>query len=423
MKLSRTSHACVVLLGAANLLPWMAFLSMADYFTDTYHSNQMEYSFPALSTAVLVATSTLVLTVGAQFSFDARILLPSVVMAGAMLAVPLIDLLLRARILTTSLAFSLTLTAVFFNAFSSSVAQNSLYGLAGVLGDGATQALQTGTGAMGVVSVLLRALTKAMPNVSSSGSMWVFCVSGSVILLISAGAYTAMGRDPSISSRLVAIEARRAAADADATALRAAAEQMLPADGKRMEEGGARGAPPPLSPVAKALGSLRDVWVECASVFTCFVVCLACFPGLSTSFVSRDWHIGSWFPLLMVAMYNVGDLVGKALPASVRLIELRTLPWWVLAHVTFLPLFLLLSQRQQLPGLLGCDLLPTVVVFALGVSTGYIGCMSLVLVAEHEGGTPEQKESWGMASSFSLMMGLTVGSGSSLIAASLVGST
>ena len=99
MKLSRTSHACVVLLGAANLLPWMAFLSMADYFRDIYHSNKMEYSFPALSTAVLVATSTLVLTLGARFSFDARILLPSVVMAVALLAVPLIALLLPPMLL------------------------------------------------------------------------------------------------------------------------------------------------------------------------------------------------------------------------------------------------------------------------------------------------------------------------------------
>ena len=44
-------------------------------------------------------------------------------------------------------------------------------------------------------------------------------------------------------------------------------------------------------------------------------------------------------------------------------------------------------------------------VSALGLCTGYIGCMALVLGAE-KGQTPEEREAVGMVTSFSLMAGL-----------------
>ena len=417
--LTRAVYAAVVLLGAANLLPWMAFLTMADYFDQTYRSNAMEYYFPTVSTFVLVITSTLVLAYGNRFSFDARILLPSVIMSILVLAVPLVDLLLSSKIIDPNLGFVITLASVFFNAFCSSVAQNSLYGLAGVLGDGATQALQTGTGMMGVISVMLRAITKWVPNLSSSGSMWIFCLSGSAILLISSVGYMYMVRDPTISSRLAAIEVRRLASNLVENG--SVREAILPASDK-VEQGISHSDMKPslrASPVLHAISSLRKVCLECVSVFLVFVVCLACFPGLSTSFVSLDWNLGTWFPLLMVAMYNIGDLIGKASPSSIRLIDARTLPIWVVAHFFFLPFFLILSfYRERLPTFLQTDLVPTLSVFTLGVSTGYIGCMCLILTSEHNG-SPEQKESWGMASSFSLMLGLTVGSASSLAGTAL----
>ena len=46
---------------------------------------------------------------------------------------------------------------------------------------------------------------------------------------------------------------------------------------------------------------------------------------------------------------------------------------------------------------------------ALGLCTGYIGCMALVLGAE-KGQTPEEREAVGMVTSFSLMAGLCTGS-------------
>ena len=140
------------------------------------------------------------------------------------------------------------------------------------------------------------------------------------------------------------------------------------------------------------------------------------------NFPIHRWDLGDWFPLLLVATYNTGDLVGKwlpaprlpligrYLPARVRLFGRGMLPVVVLLHLCFIPAFLLMvSKPPQLASLLKSDAVPLTIVLLLGVSTGYIGCMCLSLAAER-GTTAAQKEMAGMVSSFALMVGLSAGS-------------
>ena len=85
------AYSGLLLLGAANLVPWMAFLSLSDYFTTLYHSNAMEFWFPAFSTSALIASSATLLFVGSSLSFNARIAVPTLFMALLMLVVPAVD--------------------------------------------------------------------------------------------------------------------------------------------------------------------------------------------------------------------------------------------------------------------------------------------------------------------------------------------
>ena len=63
----------------------------------------------------------------------------------------------------------------------------------------------------------------------------------------------------------------------------------------------------------------------------------------------RPCRVHSWYPIVLVAAYNVADLFGKSLPAKVRLFGRTTLPCCVLADCGFVPLFLLLVQVQLAP--------------------------------------------------------------------------
>ena len=176
-------YVMMAILGAANLVPWMAFLAMADFFRELYGSNAMEFYFPIVSTSVLVVTSALTLAFGDRYPFRYRIVLPTLVLCFSIMAVPLLSIAINARLISKSSAFRLTLASVLVNAFCSSVAQISLYGLGAVMSGNATQALQAGTGAMGVVTVLLRAITKLA--MASESSTWLFCGLGSILLLAS----------------------------------------------------------------------------------------------------------------------------------------------------------------------------------------------------------------------------------------------
>ena len=93
-------------------------------------------------------------------------------MALAILVVPIVDVLMDVGLLSAAAGFQLTMLAVSVNAMCSASAQNALYALASVVGDSATQALQTGNGAIGLLAVVLRVAT--MIGLSPTISVWVF---------------------------------------------------------------------------------------------------------------------------------------------------------------------------------------------------------------------------------------------------------
>ena len=314
-------YASFLILGAANLVPWMTFLSLADYFAFRYGNNAMEFTFPAISTSVLVAVSALLLAVGSAFSFDVRIVPPTLAMALMMLTVPAIDVLVVSGSLTTEVAFPLTLLTVFVSALSSAVAQNSLYGLGGLLGEGVMQALQAGNGVAGVLSVALRAASKLGLPVALS--LWVFCGAAALLVVLSVFGYRRVMVDPQIASavygaqfcrairaqfsdaRLSTLTSRRYAHELKRVGRHASTKnpsalaQLLEDNGMMsgsMPTQPSPGGTDPMASPVDAFGmseKLSSAWLvgrESVSVFVVFLVCLSCFPGLTTSLHSHSWE-------------------------------------------------------------------------------------------------------------------------------------
>ena len=327
--MSNAVHWAFVALGACNLIPWVSFLAIGDYFAATYGSNAMEFAFPATSTTTLVITSALVLAVGHQLPFWARIPLPTALSGLCMLGVPLLDLCMRAELISLGVAWDATVLVVFLSTATYATAHNSLYALGGLAGGSATQALQMGFGIIGVVSVGLRALTKL--GLGESASMWLFCVSGAACMLLSLLAYAAIAADAEVAPRVRTHEAerrRRAAASASGTL----SAKLLPSGAEAAE--------------VRWRGVVAHVWREATAAYLVFTVTLTCFPGLSTSFASHEWGMGGWYSLALVGLYSAGDLAGKTLPASVRLFGSDQLLGAVGGHWCFVPAFLLLLRAQ-----------------------------------------------------------------------------
>ena len=386
------AYTGLLVLGAANLVPWMTMLSLSDYFATFYSSNAMEFWFPAFSTSALIASSATLLIVGQKLSFNARIAFPTLMMALLMLVVPAVDVLVRWKLMSLDTGFAVTLASVMLNSVFSATTQNSLYALGSLLSDEATQAVQAGSGIIGLVSVGLRLATKL--GFSAVPAMWAFCLCGCAILLASLAAYTALTSDRMVRDKIESHERRRALSN------RKDLSQPMLANPLSESAG---------SPHPSAWSMLKLTCVQSTSVYAVFLVCLATFPGLTTSLVSTTLGLADWYPLLLVAAYNTCDLLGKSLPGKLRLLTDASLPIAAACHTLFVPLFLLLAHPDLLPPFLRGDLIAVSAVAALGLATGYIGCMALMLGGE-KGRSPEEREVCGMVTSFSLMLGLASGS-------------
>jgi len=108
-----------------------------------------------------------------------------------------------------------------------------------------------------------------------------------------------------------------------------------------------------------------------------FAICIALFPGLSTSLRSKTLSLGSYFPILVVAAYNVSDLLGKitgnfVVPTRSGLVGLIAL------QLLSVPVLILSKYADDAEGcgniicwVLRNDLTKLVVVSYLGILTGY----------------------------------------------------
>lgn len=138
-------------------------------------------------------------------------------------------------------------------------------------------------------------------------------------------------------------------------------------------------------------------WVVCST----FTVCLACFPGMTTSLVSPE--LGDWFPVLLVLAYNVADLLGKSLAGHLQLFSGTTIVLPAVIHMGFIPLFVALVRSAD-PSTLACF----VTVATLGLSTGYVATSCMMLGPQCV--PPSDKVMAGQVMSTCLIAGLFIGS-------------
>ena len=89
---------------------------------------------------------------------------------------------------------------------------------------------------------------------------------------------------------------------------------------------------------------MGKIWYIALSIQVCFMVCLSLFPGVSTSFQSNYLKLGDWFPIIMIFLFDLGDFIGKALPASYPIFH-RSNAHWIFVplffHICWIPIFLL----------------------------------------------------------------------------------
>ncbi len=419
----RAARVAFVLCGAACLVPWQAYISSLAFFMALVPGRAVQYLIPVVNMCAILACSALVVACGDRCgAAGTRVLASGGGLMAALAIVPAQNwYLLRTGAMAVNgtlvgaggedgagaaaeaTIFYVVLGSTLCCAVGSSVMQSSLFGLAGAMSaDGRlTVWLTVGQGIAGVGVVALRFATKAaLGDAKAALSTLIFFGIGVGVVALSLVSFLVMRRSQSYA------EYRRKALDTGSAAINDAHAAFVGDEHTPMEDaaGALLG-----TPVVSQTGVLRKVWRQAGTACLVFTTCISCFPGLTASLESTTFNLGSWFPLALVATYNLGDLVGKTLPQYVAVFRggnrpRVALPLAALCHVAFVPLFILRDANSGLG-----DWYAFGVVAALGLTTGYLGCSAMMLGPEQCDSAAE-REVAGTLDTLFLVTGLTLGS-------------
>uniref|UniRef100_A0A8B9E0M5 Equilibrative nucleoside transporter 4 n=1 Tax=Anser cygnoides TaxID=8845 RepID=A0A8B9E0M5_ANSCY len=158
----------------------------------------------------------------------------------------------------------------------------------------------------------------------------------------------------------------------------------------------------------------RLIWAYMLSIAMTYFITLCLFPGLESEI--HNCTLGEWLPILIMAIFNLSDFVGKilaALPYDWRGTHLLI---YSCLRVVFIPLFIMCVYPNGKPAF-GHPAWPCVFSLLMGITNGYFGSVPMILAAGKV--SPEQRELAGNTMTVSYMTGLTLGSAVAYFAYSL----
>ncbi|KAM9209170.1 equilibrative nucleoside transporter 4 isoform 2-T2 [Dugong dugon] len=412
-------YFAMLLAGVGFLLPYNSFITDVDYLHHKYPGTSIVFDMSL--TYILVALVAVLLNnvLVERLSLHTRITTASV-MCGCSSS-PMIRL-------TPS-------TWLLWAPWPSAAQQSSFYGYTGMLPKRYTQGVMTGESTAGVMISLSRILTKLLLPDERASTLIFFLVSVGLELLCFllhllvrrsrfVLYHTTRPRDSRTPRQGSGYCVHHDVATGDvhfehqAPAL---ANSWSPKDSPAHEvtSGGGRAyvrfdVPRPRVkrswPTFRALllhryVVARVIWADMLSIAVTYFITLCLFPGLESEI--RHCVLGEWLPILIMAVFNLSDFVGKilaALPVDWRGTHLLACSC---LRIIFIPLFILCVYPSGMPALRH-PAWPCVFSLLMGISNGYFGSVPMILAAGKV--SPKQRELAGNTMTVSYMTGLTLGS-------------
>lgn len=153
--------------------------------------------------------------------------------------------------------------------------------------------------------------------------------------------------------------------------------------------------------------SYRHVWSHIRSlvlsVGIVYMVTMAIYPG----HITEDIHsavLGDWYPVLLITIYNVGDLVGKMLTSVYMMEDQVLMIRGCFGRLIFLPLFYVVLHG---PACFRTEVPMFVLTLLLGLSNGYL--TSNVMIVAPKNVSIVESEMAGIIMTLFLVVGLTCG--------------
>ncbi|XP_023569257.1 equilibrative nucleoside transporter 4 isoform X2 [Octodon degus] len=418
-------YFAMLLAGVGFLLPYNSFITDVDYLHHKFPGTSIVFDMSL--TYILVALAAVLLNnaLVERLSLHSRITTGYLLALGPLLFISVCDVWLQ--LFAHDQAYAINLAAVGTVAFGCTVQQSSFYGYTGMLPKRYTQGVMTGESTAGVMISLSRILTKLLLPDERASTLIFFLVSVGLELLCFllhllvrrsrfVLYYTTRPRD----SRRGCRAGYRVHHDVTAEDIHfehqapALASSGSPKDSPaheatrgyvRFDVPRARSWPSFRALLLHRYVVARVIWADMLSIAVTYFITLCLFPGLESEI--RHCVLGEWLPILVMAVFNLSDFVGKilaALPVDWRGTHLLACSC---LRVVFIPLFILCVYPSGTPTLRH-PAWPCIFSLLMGISNGYFGSVPMILAAGKV--SPRQRELAGNTMTVSYMSGLTLGS-------------
>ncbi|KAF9671393.1 hypothetical protein SADUNF_Sadunf12G0042800 [Salix dunnii] len=371
-------------LGLGFLLPWNAFITAVDYFSYIYPDVSVDRIF-SVAYMLVGLTCLVVIILFFAHKSDAylRINLGLGLFIVALLVVPVMDAVyIKGRVGLYD-GFYVTVGVLALSGMADALVQGGLIGAAGELPERYMQAVVAGTAASGVLVSLLRILTKAVYPQDSHGlrkSANLYFAVGIVVMAICIVFYNLAHRLPIMKYY---------------TDLKIQAVNE-----EEVEKGSLSGARW-RSTLWEIICSVQ--WYGIGIVII-YVVTLSIFPG----YITEDVHselLKDWYSIILIAGYNVFDLVGKSLTAVYLIKNAKLAIGGCFVRLLFYPLF---YGCLHGPKFFRTEIPVTILTCLLGLTNGYLTSVLMILAPKV---VPlQQAETAGIVIVLYLVVGLAAGS-------------
>ena len=397
----RMAYLCFLCLGIGSLLPWNAFVTAVDYYQHFYPEYHPDRVIPVLYMTLNVFVTGLLVKCGSSIDLRTRILFGFSAYSVSMLGVPVTDKVLFPHNdmhgSGNLMAMLITLSFVVVIAVANGFVQGSLFGLSGLLPLTYTGALVLGTAISGVFISFLRIGTKVAfgdsVGVLSMG-IYVYFAAGGLFSLFCIYLHQRVLPDLPIMVWHRKEEAIRKGYSEHSPLLngKAAPKDVEVAQYTSLEHEAE--AEVLLLPIFKRL------WMYAFAVFFGYLVTLSIFPGvLAENLTSKT--LKSWYSLLLMTVFNIGDMLGKMTPSRFHCKDGALLFIFSIMRFAFVPIYAIFVQENLQ------DIDFFVVTFCLGLTNGFLTTSAMSTGPTLFG--PREAEVAGTMMVFFLLFGLSIG--------------
>ena len=416
-------RACFFL-GAGILFPWNSYITAVDYFERVHPGKHVDRVFGVLYFLPNLLMLVLVLRFGNLVPPGARV----------RLGFCLFLLCLLVPAFTSNLG--ILCAGIALNGMADALAQGSLFAQVASMPETYTQALMGGTSLSGLIVSVLRAVTKASFPSTDSGaaaSASTYFVAAALWVLACLVLYGELERSEVF--RWHVARAARASALREGTreggengdeyeselaptnAASTSSSSLVGMNRTRTSRPSRRGmwriedSSGPGTTLRDAVAIASRVKHHAFAVAITYVVTLSIFPGVLAEDL-RDDSMGDWFPVALIAAFNLADVVGKCVPgvypAAATAFSPRTMAAMAAARVLFVPAFMavagLSSDGSSGGGVVSAGVVLTL---ALGLTNGWYSAS--VMMTAPKAVSAAECEACGTIMVFFLLSGLTIG--------------